>query len=109
MEAVSQNLADSGQTVLFSTHTMEHAERLADTLVILSRGRKLFDGTLEQARRLFPRRAEIGAGGGDLSFLSDAPEVQSLTRPRAADGLWTVDLKEGSDGCALLSQCFARG
>ena len=109
MEQVIQNLADSGKTVLFSTHTMEHAERLADTLVILARGRKLFDGTLEEARRLFPRRAEIGAGSGDLSFLAAAPEVAALTKPRAPDGFWTVDLKEGADGGALLSQCFARG
>ncbi|MGN6515581.1 MAG: ABC transporter ATP-binding protein [Rhizomicrobium sp.] len=108
MEEVIRALAGNGKTVLFSTHTMEHAERLADTLIILSRGRKLFDGTLEDARRLVPRRAEIGAGG-DLSFLADAPQVAALARPRAPGEYWVVDLKEGADGGALLSQCFERG
>ena len=35
-----------GKTILFSTHIMEHAEKLCDELCIIARGRKLVDGTL---------------------------------------------------------------
>lgn len=38
-----------GATILFSTHVMEHAERLCDRIVMLARGRKVLDGTLEEA------------------------------------------------------------
>src|SRR3954471_2906887 len=40
-----------GKTVLFSTHIMEHAEKLCDRLCIIARGRKLIDGTLAEVKR----------------------------------------------------------
>ena len=39
-------LARSGRTVLFSTHIMEHAEKMCDRIVIIARGEKVVDGTL---------------------------------------------------------------
>ena len=39
--------AKAGSTVLFSTHVMEHAERLCTRLIILSRGEKVFEGGQE--------------------------------------------------------------
>src|SRR5437899_7075010 len=39
-----------GKTVLFSTHTIDHAEQLCDRLCIIARGRKLVDGTLAEVK-----------------------------------------------------------
>jgi ABC-2 type transport system ATP-binding protein len=39
-----------GKTVLFSTHIMEHAEKLCDRLCIIARGKKLVDGTLAEVK-----------------------------------------------------------
>ena len=38
-----------GATIIFSTHVMEHAERLCEKIVMMARGRKVFDGTLDDA------------------------------------------------------------
>uniref|UniRef100_UPI0028A0F9EC ABC transporter ATP-binding protein n=2 Tax=Brevundimonas TaxID=41275 RepID=UPI0028A0F9EC len=43
LEAMIRALADNGATVLFSTHVMQHAERLCDKVVLLARGRKAFE------------------------------------------------------------------
>ncbi|HEV8381206.1 MAG TPA: ATP-binding cassette domain-containing protein [Gemmatimonadales bacterium] len=40
-----------GKTVLFSTHIMEHAEKLCDRLCIIARGKKLIDGSLAEVKR----------------------------------------------------------
>ncbi len=106
-QAFVRELAKEGKTILFSTHTMEHAERLCDQLIILARGRKQFEGTLDQARALLPRRARIAAEA-DLSFLATIPGVTRVTR---ADGTgpWEIELAEGVDGRPLLEACFARG
>jgi ABC-2 type transport system ATP-binding protein len=40
-----------GKTVLFSTHIMEHAEKLCDRLCIIARGKKLIDGALADLKR----------------------------------------------------------
>ncbi|HEX9704596.1 MAG TPA: ATP-binding cassette domain-containing protein [Gemmatimonadales bacterium] len=44
------DLKRRGKTVLFSTHVMEHAEKLCDQLCIIAKGRKLVDGSLAQVK-----------------------------------------------------------
>ena len=39
-----------GKTILFSTHIMEHAEKLCDQLCIIARGKKLVDGALSTVK-----------------------------------------------------------
>jgi len=106
-EAAIRDLAREGKTILFSTHTMAQAERLCDQLVIMARGKKVFDGTLEEARGLLPRRARIGADA-DLGFLRELPGVLTVRAPGPGQPHWDIDLKEGADGSALLAACFDR-
>jgi ABC-2 type transport system ATP-binding protein len=45
LEDLVLELAQAGSTVVFSTHSMQHAERLTSRIVLLARGRKVFEGT----------------------------------------------------------------
>ena len=56
LETMIRDLARRGATVIFSTHVMQHAERLCDGVVLMARGRKVFDGSVAEARRAAPRR-----------------------------------------------------
>lgn len=47
-------LAERGTTVLLTTQYLEEAERLADRIAILHRGRIIVDGTLTELRELLP-------------------------------------------------------
>jgi ABC-2 type transport system ATP-binding protein len=107
LEAFIRDLAAQGKTILFSTHTMQHAERLCDRLIVLAKGAKVFEGTLDEARGLLPRRARLAADT-DLGFLASVPGVAQIAPPAPGQPLWTVDLKEGDDGRALLAACFER-
>ena len=42
--------ADKGNSVLFSTHVLEVAEKLCDKVIIISHGRQRFYGTLEELK-----------------------------------------------------------
>jgi ABC-2 type transport system ATP-binding protein len=53
-----------GATILFSTHVMEHAERLCDRIVMLARGRKVFDGTLDAAYATLGQGARMAVEHG---------------------------------------------
>src|SRR5438093_1052710 len=44
-------LRGRGKTILFSTHIMEHAEKLCDHVCIIARGRKLVDGPLSAVKQ----------------------------------------------------------
>jgi ABC-2 type transport system ATP-binding protein len=45
------DLRARGKTILLSTHIMEQAEKLCDSICIIARGRKLVDGTLSEVKR----------------------------------------------------------
>src|SRR5213593_25949 len=56
MEEVIRDMTKRNCTVIFSTHVMQHAERLCDRILLIAKGRKIFDGTIPAARGLLPRR-----------------------------------------------------
>lgn len=46
--------ADAGNSVLFSTHVLEVAEKLCDRVIIINHGKSLFYGTLEELTAKYP-------------------------------------------------------
>ena len=70
-------LRQRGATVIFSTHQMEQAQRLCDRLVLINRGRKLIEGTMEQIRAQFTSRVLLLDGEGDFAPLASVPGVQN--------------------------------
>lgn len=86
-----------GATILFSTHVMEHAERLCDRIVMLARGRKVLDGTLEEAYATLGSGARITLEPG--FDLAAALTPKGFGVHRAADKgpgeAWRVDLAPG--------------
>ena len=71
-----------GKTVLFSTHIMEHAEKLCDRLCIIARGEKLIDGTLAEVKRTHGGQHLIvafdGSQGGAQRIFSDRRLVAKI-------------------------------
>ena len=56
LESLIRDMAESGKTVIFSTHIMQHAERLCNQILLIAKGEKIFDGTVTEAKALIPRR-----------------------------------------------------
>ena len=116
MEEIIRDMAKRGRTVLFSTHVMQHAERLCDRILLLAKGRKIFDGTVAEAKRIIPRRVRIETGD-DVGPLRELPEVVSVLPPVPINGTakpelvghWELELRENAEPEAVLQVCFARG
>src|SRR5690606_39187313 len=51
LRAISVDLKREGRTLLFSTHIIEHAERICDHVCIIARGTKVADGPIPEVRR----------------------------------------------------------
>ena len=108
LEDEIKRMSAAGSTVVFSTHIMQHAERLCDRLLLLARGRKKFEGTLDEARGELPARLSV-VSRDDPSAL---PGVTSAVPKGDADDGWTrwdVRLDPGVDTGDVLEQCVARG
>ena len=109
LEGVIRDLAARGATVVFSTHVMQHAERLCDHVVLLARGKKVFDGTVTQARAVAPRSLVL-EGALDEAAVKALPGVASAHAVRA-DGhsRITAALDAGSHGQEALKAAFVQG
>lgn len=86
LEQMIRGLAADGATVLFSTHVMQHAERLCDKVVLLARGRKAFEGTVAEARETSPRYLEL-EGAIDPAQAAGLPGVASVEVVSDDDGV----------------------
>ena len=65
------------RTILFSTHIMEHAEPICDSVVMINKGKILLNGTLDEVRHSRGNCLSIEFEG-DASVLSSVPGVTSV-------------------------------
>jgi sodium transport system ATP-binding protein len=78
------DLRDHGKCVLFSTHIMREAEKLCDRLAIMSRGRILAEGTLDELRE---RHAEQDLEELFFRLISDSDQQRRDLDPRDRSSL----------------------
>ena len=113
MEEIIRDLAHRNRTVLFSTHVMQHAERLCDRILLITRGKKIFDGPIAEAKRLLPRRVvlETDDNAEGLRELGEVVALRAVEggngQPRPA-GRWEIELREHADPQSILQACFDR-
>jgi ABC-2 type transport system ATP-binding protein len=108
LEQTILDLAQGGSTVVFSTHVMQHAERLCDRFLMLSHGKRVFEGTQAEARGRLPGRLALMSRDDPRRL----PMVEAAVAGVAdADGWanWQVTLKPGARPNDLLEACFDQG
>ena len=105
MEEVISDLAKRGSTIVFSTHVMSHAERICDRILLIAKSKKIFDGTVEEARALVPRIVRLQCPGG-AAAIHGLPGVATVD---TQDGALEVRLEDGADPQELLRACFRSG
>lgn len=110
LENMIRNLAAQGTTVLFSTHIMEHAERLCEKVVLLGRGRKVFEGTVTEACGTSPRFLEL-EGVIDATSIANLPGVAGVEILAEADGVrkFRAALSSEATGQDTLKAAFLGG
>jgi ABC-2 type transport system ATP-binding protein len=107
LEELIHDMAGNGQTVIFSTHVMEHAERLCDHILLITRGEKIFDGTVKEAKALMPRRVIVETSA-QLDSLQVLPGVAALQADQANPALWTIEISEQMNPQEILRHCFEK-
>ncbi len=108
LELIVRARAEAGATILFSTHVMEHAERLCDQIVLVAKGRKLFDGTVEEALSHVPRRVVLETASElDLTqvFAALGEIVEASSSSTDDVRRWVINLARGVDAQDVLKAC----
>ena len=96
---------EQGRTVIFSTHMMEQAERLCDFILLINKGVKVIDGTLDQIRATYDSGAILVDVEGDGAFIDGLPCVQHVVRTGKP---LEVTLHDGADPQELLEALVGR-
>ncbi len=73
LEALILAERDRGATILFSTHVMQHAQRLCDRLAIIAGGKRRFEGTVEEARAMLPQQVQYVPNKADIHLAQMLP------------------------------------
>jgi ABC-2 type transport system ATP-binding protein len=103
LEALILAERDRGATILFSTHVMQHAQRLCDRLAIIAGGKRRFEGTVEDARAMLPQQVHYVPNNTDMHLAQMLPP----TAVPQAEG-WRFELpKEGIE--TLLTRLIDAG
>jgi ABC-2 type transport system ATP-binding protein len=100
-------LRDRGKTLVFSTHQMEAAEALCESLAIVDRGRTLVTGSLRDVKRSTGRRMVILGIEGDhrLPWLREVPGTRVI-RPGIERS--EIELDPGVEPDAVLAAALSR-
>ncbi|MDH4141578.1 MAG: ATP-binding cassette domain-containing protein [Chloroflexota bacterium] len=101
-------MRDRGKTLVFSTHQLEQAEELCDSVAIIDRGRLVASGTTREVKRSTGHQTVrlATSGDGDLDWLGSLPAVQ-VTRP--GRDYTELRVAAGADPQAVLKAALGRG
>ncbi|MHB0897064.1 MAG: ABC transporter ATP-binding protein [Spirochaetales bacterium] len=103
--AVMVELKQKGTMVLFSTHIMEHAEKICERILLVNKGKEVVYGPMADIKAKYGRNAVQLEFDGDGSFVKDLDFVASV----AAYPRWIeVELKEGTDPDLLFAAVAGR-
>ena len=101
-------MRERGKTVIFSTHQLDQAEELCDSVAIIDRGRIVTTGTTREVKRSTGHQVVrvATAHDGDIRWLQSLPHV-TVTRP--GHDYTEVRVESGSDPQAVLRAAMSNG
>src|SRR3954453_3910130 len=97
-------LKHRGKTVIFSTHIMDNAERLCDSVCIIAHGEKVLDGEVAAVKEAAgSRNVALGVAGGVTEAWSRVLQDRALvTRAVDQNRFFEIELAPGADAQDLL-------
>jgi len=101
-------LRDRGKTLVFSTHQLEQAEELCDSVAIIDHGRIITAGATREVKRSTGHQVVrvTTSSDGDIAWLRSLPHV-TVTRP--GQDYTEVRVDAGADPQAVLQAALAKG
>lgn len=110
LREIITELKQKGRTIIFSTHIIEHAERICDHVCIIARGTKVADGTIPDVKRehgaeYIALRLEEWSAAATATVRS----IEEVAHVRENGTELELALRTGADPQVLLEQLVHAG
>ena len=103
------DLRRAGKTIIFSTHIIEHAERICDHVCIIAKGRKVADGTMSQVKKQHGGDyIAIAFENGSAQAIEEVRRHPVVAQMRDNAGTLEINVKDGADAQQLLKHLVDR-
>ncbi|GAC1653261.1 MAG: ATP-binding cassette domain-containing protein [Gemmatimonadaceae bacterium] len=106
------DLKRRGKTVIFSTHLMDNAERMCDSVCIIAGGAKVLDGTVEAVKAAHGARRvalDMAPGPEDASVRATLRDPRLVEHMDDGDHVREIELADGADPQELLRRLVEGG
>jgi ABC-2 type transport system ATP-binding protein len=97
-------LSKNGATIIFSTHRMEQVEEICDHIILVNKGKKILDGTVNEVKQEF-KEHQFRVGASTLPEHLDTPAFEVI-KHNSDEVL--VKLREGATNNDVLRHFIAQ-
>jgi ABC-2 type transport system ATP-binding protein len=110
LREIITELKAKGRTILFSTHIIDHAERICDHVCIIARGSKVADGTIPQVKREHGTEyIALRLDGQSPNVAATVRRISDVVEVREHGNELEIALRDGADPQSLLEQLVSAG
>lgn len=99
------DLKRNGKVIIFSTHLMEFAEQMCDSLAIIHKGELLEHGTMSDVKAKYSENNITLVHEGDVTFLENMEGIESIQNIGNSMG---IRVKNGDTTQAILQELVKR-
>ncbi|RIX50717.1 ATP-binding cassette domain-containing protein [Paenibacillus nanensis] len=105
LKSTVKELRDSGTSILFSTHRMEHVEELCRNITILHRSNTVLKGNIKELKKQFPRERVILAVESEVKGLES---ISGVTGVVVHEYGYEIGIKNEAVGGDILRHAMAQ-
>lgn len=104
LKEIILEMKNKGKVVIFSTHLMEFAEKMCDSIAMIDKGKIILNGKLAEIKEKYASRNVSLNYQGNISFLNNHPIVESIENYGNTTG---IKLKNDNSDQELLKLLIA--
>lgn len=97
LKEIILEMKQKGKVIIFSTHLMDFAEKMCDSIAMIDQGEVILNGTLSEVKKKYSQKNVVLNYEGDISFLKNLSYIEKITDFGNTTGIRLADSKNAQD------------
>lgn len=97
LKEIILEMKQKGKVIIFSTHLMDFAEKMCDSIAMIDKGEVILNGSLSDIKKKYSQKNVVLNYEGDISFIKNLSYVEKVTDFGNTTGIRLADSKNAQD------------